>query len=90
MAEKLRSGERLHDALKDSVRDFDGPFAYVLSTSEEVGAVRDKLGSRPLLVADTEELVLIASEEAVIKAVDPHIKVRYVKPRKVLTWRARR
>ncbi len=90
IVDKLRSGYSLDEALKSSVRELDGPFAYIIATADEVGMARDKLGLRPLVVGYGDELVLAASEEAAIRAVEPDARIEHVKPGEVVVWKVRR
>jgi glutamate synthase domain-containing protein 1 len=70
IADKLERGESLEDALRASVADLDGTFAYLISTPEGIGVARDPFALKPLLFAETHEVALIASEEIAIRAVD--------------------
>ena len=70
IADKLERGESLEDALRASVADLDGTFAYLISTPEGIGVARDPFALKPLLFAESDEVALIASEEVSIRAVD--------------------
>lgn len=70
IADKLERGESLEDALRASVADLDGTFAYLISTPEGIGVARDPFALKPLLFAESNDVALIASEEISIRAVD--------------------
>jgi methylamine---glutamate N-methyltransferase subunit A len=70
IADKLARGESLEDALRASVADLDGTFAYLISTPDGIGVARDPFALKPLLYAESDEATLIASEEVAIRAVD--------------------
>jgi methylamine---glutamate N-methyltransferase subunit A len=70
IADKLERGESLEDALRASVSDLDGTFAYLISTPDGIGVARDPFALKPLLFAESDEVALIASEEVAIRAVD--------------------
>ena len=70
IADKLERGESLEDALRASVADLDGTFAYLISTPEGIGVARDPFALKPLLFAESADVALIASEEIAIRAVD--------------------
>jgi len=70
IADKLERGESLEDALRASVGDLDGTFAYLISTPEGIGVARDPFALKPLLFAESDDVALIASEEISIRAVD--------------------
>ncbi len=71
IADKLEEGATLDDALEDSVRELDGTFAYLVSTADGIGLARDPFATKPALWAETDELVVIASEEVAICAAFP-------------------
>jgi glutamine phosphoribosylpyrophosphate amidotransferase len=71
IADKLEEGASLDDALKDSVRELDGTFAYLASTAEGIGVARDPFATKPMLWAETDEYVVLASEEVAICAAFP-------------------
>ena len=48
IADKLERGESLEDALRASVADLDGTFAYLISTPEGIGVARDPFALKPL------------------------------------------
>ncbi len=69
VAELLENGATLEEALSQSVRELDGPFTYIISTANEIGVVRDKLGLRPGVIMESENISMIASEEATLRLV---------------------
>ena len=76
IADKLERGESLEDALRASVADLDGTFAYLISTPEGIGVARDPFALKPLLYAESDDVALIASEEVAIRAVDARRRAR--------------
>ena len=65
-----RPASRLEDALRASVHDLDGTFAYLISTRRRASAcARDRFALKPLLVAENDEMVLLASEEIALRTV---------------------
>ncbi len=71
IADKLEQGAALEDALRDSVSELDGTFAYLVSTADGIGLARDPFGTKPLLWAETDDFVVLASEEIAIRAAFP-------------------
>ncbi|MHA1595235.1 MAG: ACT domain-containing protein [Candidatus Baldrarchaeia archaeon] len=67
IAYKMSKGMNFEDALKCSIRELDGPFAYMIATPDALGLVRDKLGLRPLVMGVSEEVLVGASEEGASK-----------------------
>lgn len=68
LAEQLDKGLTLEEAMHASMRDFDGSFCYLVATDDEFGYAKDPFALKPLLVSETEEFVLIATEEIAIHA----------------------
>jgi glutamine phosphoribosylpyrophosphate amidotransferase len=69
IADKLEQGDSLEDALRSSVYDLDGTFAYLISTPQGIGVARDRFALKPLIFAEDDEKVLIASEEIALRRV---------------------
>jgi glutamate synthase domain-containing protein 1 len=88
LADKLESGESLESALRSSVSDLDGTFAYLVSTKEGIGLARDQFATKPLLYAEDEELVILASEECAIRRVlrDPRLQPHELQAKEVRWW----
>jgi glutamate synthase domain-containing protein 1 len=66
IAEQLASGATLQQALERSVDDLDGTFTYLISTAQGIGMARDFFATKPLVVAETDEWVAMASEEVAL------------------------
>lgn len=86
IADKLEQGLNLQQALQESVRDLDGPFSYIISTSEAIGVARDKLGLRPAIVLENEELFAVASEESALRTIGSSGVMYNLKPGEAVTW----
>jgi len=84
---KLNAGLSLYEALSESVKELDGPFSYMVTTSTEIGMVRDKLGLRPLLIYEDEDVLAAASEEVALRIVGRHGMIRNLKPGEVVCWK---
>lgn len=63
MADKLNQGYKLEEALEDAVEDLDGPFSILVGTPNGIGIAKDKLGLRPGVMAENDDIFAIASEE---------------------------
>ncbi len=71
LADKLAHGAELIEALQDSIRDFDGTFTYLVSTSRGIGYAKDKFAAKPLVVMERDDVVALASEEVALRQVFP-------------------
>jgi glutamate synthase domain-containing protein 1 len=71
LRDRLDRGRSLPDALNDSLADLDGAFSYLVASPEGLGMVRDRFGFKPLMVAETDEFVAIATEEIALRRAIP-------------------
>jgi len=74
--------------LEQSIDDFDGTYSFLVSTKDQIGYAKDMLGAKPLVVAETDNYVALASEEVGIQRIvhDPNLKTYEPYPLKVQTW----
>jgi hypothetical protein len=71
LADQLERGEDLGEVMERSVRELDGSFAYLVSTADGIGFARDQFGLKPLLMAETDDYVVLGSEDIAIRAAFP-------------------
>jgi glutamate synthase domain-containing protein 1 len=90
IADRLESGESLDEALRASVADLDGTFAYLISTDRGIGLARDQFAMKPLLYAEDDELAVLSSEEIAIREVFPERSLvpRELQAKEVRWWLA--
>jgi glutamine phosphoribosylpyrophosphate amidotransferase len=88
LIERLKEGASLRDALAASVDELDGPFSYVISTGDEIGMVRDRLGLRPLMISEGEKIRALASEESALRIAGCSSRIRNLRPGEVVCWRS--
>ncbi len=88
IADKLEAGESLDTALRASIDDLDGTFAYLISTADGIGLARDQFATKPLLYAEDDDMVVLASEEISIRALfdDPGLVPRELQAKEVRWW----
>ena len=63
LSRKMEAGLSFEQALLASLVDLDGSFAYVAATANAFGYAKDPFCLKPLIVAETEAFVVIATEE---------------------------
>jgi glutamate synthase domain-containing protein 1 len=68
LAEQMARGVTLAQAMQQSVADLDGTFSYLAATADEFGFAKDAFSAKPLLMAETDEAVVVATEELAIFA----------------------
>jgi glutamate synthase domain-containing protein 1 len=88
VADRLQAGASLEEALRASVSDLDGTFAYLISTDRGIGLARDQFATKPLLYAENEELVVLSSEEVALRRVfpDPGLVPQELQAKEVRWW----
>ncbi|HEV3263078.1 MAG TPA: hypothetical protein VG013_39960 [Gemmataceae bacterium] len=67
LRDRMAAGLSLTDALRSSLDDFDGSFSYLAADGTCLAYVRDRFGFKPLVVADTDDFVAIATEEIALR-----------------------
>jgi methylamine---glutamate N-methyltransferase subunit A len=71
-AYNLEHGSTLEESLKQSIREIDGVFTYLIATKDELGMAKDTMAAKPMVLYEGDGLVALASEEVAIRAVIPH------------------
>jgi glutamate synthase domain-containing protein 1 len=67
LRDRLAAGLSLADALRSSLDDFDGSFSYLAASGDCLAYVKDRFGFKPLVVAETDAFVAIATEEIALR-----------------------
>jgi glutamate synthase domain-containing protein 1 len=67
LRDRMSAGLSLADALRSSLDDFDGSFSYLAASADCLAYVKDRFGFKPLMVAETEDFVAIATEEIALR-----------------------
>jgi len=68
LAEQMARGDDLAESMRRSVADLDGTFSYLAATADEFGFAKDSFSAKPLLMAETDDAVVVATEELAIFA----------------------
>lgn len=71
LADKLKRGETLKEALETSIDDLDGTFSFLASTEDEMGYAKDRLAAKPMVLYENDDLIAIASEEVSLNRLFP-------------------
>jgi glutamate synthase domain-containing protein 1 len=91
LAERLGKGTSLEDAFDEMMRDLDGSFSCVAATALEIGFIKDPFAFKPLVFAETESFVAIATEEVAIRAALPgDYQVSEAQVKEARVWRVHR
>ena len=79
-------GLSFREVLEQSIDVFDGVFSYLAATRDSIGAVRDRLGLKPILYAESDDMLLLGSEQCSIEAVNPDVFAEEISPGEVRIW----
>ena len=71
LAEALKRGKTLRQGLDGVLHDMDGAFSCLAVTATEMGFVKDPYAFKPLVVAETDQFVAVATEEIAIRSAIP-------------------
>ena len=87
LAEQLKSGGSLRQALERMLRDLDGSYSCLAATEREMGFVKDPFALKPLVMTETDEFVAVATEEIAIRSALPgEYVVREAQVKEVQVW----
>jgi len=70
-ADKLTNGFSLEESLRQSIKEIDGVFTYVVATKDALGMAKDTMAAKPLVLYESDNLVVLASEEVAIRTMLP-------------------
>ena len=71
LADRMHEGVSLEDAMRESVREMDGVFTYLVATRDELGMAKDTMAAKPMVLYESPELIVLASEEVAIRSIFP-------------------
>ncbi len=87
LAQEMSDGATLEGAMRKSLDELDGVFTYIAVTKDELGVAKDELAAKPLVLYESDDLVVIASEEIAIRAIlEREIETYDPYEREVLVW----
>jgi glutamate synthase domain-containing protein 1 len=67
LRDRMEHGLSLPDALEDSVVELDGAFNFLVVSPVGLGIVRDRYGFKPLVLAETDDWIAVATEEIALR-----------------------
>ncbi|MBT4888693.1 MAG: amidophosphoribosyltransferase [Rhodospirillales bacterium] len=80
LAEKLKLGHSLDEALKQSIDDLDGTFSFLVSTKDQIGYAKDRLACKPMVKFEDDDIIAIASEEVSLNRLFPGMALNTMEP----------
>jgi glutamate synthase domain-containing protein 1 len=89
LADRMQHGVSLWDALKTSVYELDGCFAYLFATPDSIGSAKDMFAIKSLVVARQERITAMATEEQALRQVFANeVDTDLPEPKSVYVWDA--
>lgn len=80
-------GKDLEEALYLGLETFDGVFTLLVSTENQIGALRDRLGIKPMLYFEQDgDTVLFGSEQICLTPIVSDVYATEMDPGGVMTW----
>jgi len=76
----------LEAALKYAADMMDGIFCIIAATDTQMGFVKDKLGIKPLLLVESEDYILMGSEQIEFNVIGENIFAEEMEPGEVRVW----
>ena len=87
LGEQMANGSSLREAMEASLVDLDGSFSYLAATPDAMGYARDPFALKPLLWAESDTFVAVATEEIAMRAaLEGDYEVRETGAREVRIW----
>ncbi|HWQ43099.1 MAG TPA: glutamine amidotransferase [Desulfosporosinus sp.] len=80
------NGGDLKAALDYALEVMDGVFCIIAATSTQLGFVKDKLGIKPMLLFETDNLVMFGSEQIEFTAIADDVFADEMDPGEVRVW----
>jgi methylamine---glutamate N-methyltransferase subunit A len=91
LRDRMADGLSLADALRSSLDDFDGSFSYLAASGDTLAYVKDRYGFKPLVLAETDDFVAIATEEIALRtALGSDFVAREPAPGTLRVWSVKR
>lgn len=90
IAYNLERGLLFSGALQDVANSLDGTFSFIVASPDEIGIAKDRLAAKPMMIAETDWAIGIASEEIAIRNIfGDEAVVRELPPSEVRSWKVR-
>ncbi len=87
LGDKMEAGLSFAEALEAAARELDGSFSFIAATAHGLGVARDPLATKPLLYAQTDDTLALASEpQALYRVLGEDIRIREIKPKETRAW----
>jgi len=72
LADQIDQGVDLETAMHKSINELDGVFTYLVATDNMLGMAKDRLAAKPMVLYESDDVVVLASEEVAIRRIFSH------------------
>ncbi|MFQ6018670.1 MAG: glutamine amidotransferase [Kiloniellaceae bacterium] len=72
VADQIDRGDDLEAAMRRSVSELDGVFTYLVATSDSLGMAKDVMAAKPMVLYESDDIIVLGSEEVAIRSIIPH------------------
>ncbi len=85
---QIREGASLTEALENAIDDLDGFYTFAIGTRDGFAVMRDPIGCKPAVMAETDEWAAMASEFRAIANLPgvENAKIWEPEPEKIYSW----
>jgi Glutamine phosphoribosylpyrophosphate amidotransferase len=80
------NGGNLEAALNDAADQLDGIYCIIAATESQIGFVKDKLGIKPLMLVESDDYIMLGSEQIEFSAVSEDLFAEEMEPGEVRVW----
>ncbi len=86
---KLREGASLDEALEMAIKDLDGFYTFAVGSKDGFAVLRDPIGCKPAILAETDDWVAMASEFRSIAGLPgvENAKIWEPEPARIYSWK---
>jgi methylamine---glutamate N-methyltransferase subunit A len=88
LAWRMREGDTIDQAIGHALKDFDGFYTFAIGTREGFAVVRDPIGCKPAVIAETDDWVAMSSEFRAIAKLPgvEHAEIWEPEPSRIYSW----
>jgi len=88
LAERLHGGLTLEEAFSRMIADLDGSYSCLAATESELGFIKDSFSLKPLVFAESDRFIAVATEEIAIRAaLGGEYEVREAQAKEIRVWK---
>ncbi|MEM7292951.1 MAG: glutamine amidotransferase family protein [Pseudomonadota bacterium] len=89
LAWRMREGDDLDTALNNAIRDLDGFYTFAIGTKDGFAVLRDPIGCKPAVMAETDDWAAMSSEFRAIATLPgaENARIWEPQPAKIYSWK---